>query len=237
MLNDTRDGEVDLADCTLVIPAYNEEARIGSLLEGISGFPGDLIFVCDGTDATPAVIGAFADDHPSLSIRCLTFPSRLGKGGGIVAGVREASTPYVGYMDADGSTSLSEMERLFDRLATVDGAIGSRWVPGSVLTVRQGLRRRVESRLFNLLVRMLFGLDYRDTQCGAKVFRKEALDAVLPSIRSTGFEFDVELLWRLRQNGYQVEEVPTIWENRDESKVTTSDAKEMLLGMLRLRFG
>ena len=237
MLNDTRDGEVDLADCTLVIPAYNEEARIGSLLEGISGFPGDLIFVCDGTDATPAVIGAFADDHPSLSIRCLTFPSRLGKGGGIVAGVREASTPYVGYMDADGSTSLSEMERLFDRLATVDGAIGSRWVPGSVLTVRQGLRRRVESRLFNLLVRMLFGLDYRDTQCGAKAFRKEALDAVLPSIRSTGFEFDVELLWRLRQNGYRVEEVPTTWENRDESKVTTSDAKEMLLGMLRLRFG
>ena len=237
MLNDTRDGEVDLADCTLVIPAYNEEARIGSLLEGISGFPGDLIFVCDGTDATPAVIGAFADDHPSLSIRCLTFPSRLGKGGGIVAGVREASTPYVGYMDADGSTSLSEMERLFDRLATVDGAIGSRWVPGSVLTVRQGLKRRVESRLFNLLVRMLFGLDYRDTQCGAKVFRKEALDAVLPSIRSTGFEFDVELLWRLRQNGYRVEEVPTTWENRDESKVTTSDAKEMLLGMLRLRFG
>jgi prophage antirepressor-like protein len=84
---------------------------------------------------------------------------------------------------------------------------------------------------------MLFGLDYRDTQCGAKVFRKEALDAVLPSIRSTGFEFDVELLWRLRQNGYRVEEVPTTWENRDESKVTTSDAKEMLLGMLRLRFG
>jgi dolichol-phosphate mannosyltransferase len=237
MLNDTRDGEVDLADCTLVIPAYNEEARIGSLLEGISGFPGDLIFVCDGTDATPAVIGAFADDHPSLSIRCLTFPSRLGKGGGIVAGVREASTPYVGYMDADGSTSLSEMERLFDRLATVDGAIGSRWVPGSVLTVRQGLKRRVESRLFNLLVRMLFGLDYRDTQCGAKAFRKEALDAVLPSIRSTGFEFDVELLWRLRRSGYRVEEVPTTWENRDESKVTTSDAKEMLLGMLRLRFG
>ncbi|CCJ35416.1 Dolichyl-phosphate beta-glucosyltransferase [Methanoculleus bourgensis MS2] len=237
MLNDTRDGEVNRADCTLVIPAYNEEARIGSLLEGISGFPGDLIFVCDGTDATPAVIGAFADDRPSLSIRCLTFPSRLGKGGGIVAGVREASTPYIGYMDADGSTSLSEMERLFDRLATVDGAIGSRWVPGSVLTVRQGLRRRVESRLFNLLVRMLFGLDYRDTQCGAKVFRKEALDAVLPSIRSTGFEFDVELLWRLRQNGYRVEEVPTTWENRDESKVTTSDARAMLLGMLRLRFG
>jgi dolichol-phosphate mannosyltransferase len=236
MLTDTEDG-VDRADCSLVIPAYNEEKRIRSLLEDISGFPGDLIFVCDGTDATPAVIGAFADDHPSLRIRCLTFPARLGKGGGVVAGMKAASTPFVGYMDADGSTSLAEMGRLFDRLATVDGAIGSRWVPGSVLTVRQGFRRRAESRLFNLLVRLLFGLDYRDTQCGAKAFRKEALDTVLSSIRSIGFEFDVELLWRLRQSGYRVEEVPITWENRDESKVGASDAKEMLLGMVRLRFG
>ncbi|MCM2466371.1 dolichyl-phosphate beta-glucosyltransferase [Methanoculleus oceani] len=237
MLNDTEGGEVNRADCTLVIPAYNEERRIRSLFKDISGFAGDLVFVCDGTDATPAVIGAFAADHPLLRIRCLTFPARLGKGGGVVAGMKAATTPFVGYMDADGSTSLSEMERLFDRLATADGAIGSRWVPGSVLTVRQGFRRRAESRLFNLLVRLLFGLDYRDTQCGAKAFRKEAVDAVLSSTRSTGFEFDVELLWRLAQSGYRVEEVPITWENRDESKVMASDAKEMLRGMLRLRFG
>ncbi|WP_214041587.1 dolichyl-phosphate beta-glucosyltransferase [Methanoculleus sp.] len=237
MLNDTKGSGVNRADCTLVIPAYNEERRIRSLLKDISGFAGDFVFVCDGTDATPEIIGSFADDHPSLRIRCLTFPARLGKGGGVVAGMKAAATPFVGYMDADGSTSLSEMERLFDCLATADGAIGSRWVPGSVLTVRQGFRRRVESRLFNLLVRLLFGLDYQDTQCGAKAFRKEALDAVLPFIRSTGFEFDVELLWRLRRNGYRVVEVPITWENRDESKVMTSDAKEMLRGMLRLRFG
>ena len=237
MLTDTQGSDVDRADCTLVIPAYNEEKRIRSLLEDLSGFRGDLIFVCDGTDATPAVIGAFAAAHPSLSIRCLTFPVRLGKGGGVVAGIREASTRYVGYMDADGSTSLSEMERLFDCLVDADGAIGSRWLPGSVMTVRQGLRRRAESRLFNLVVRLLFGLGYRDTQCGAKVFRREALDRVLPSIRSTGFEFDVELLWRLAQSDCRVEEVPITWENRDESKVGTSDAQEMLSGMIRLRFG
>ena len=235
MLTDTEDREA--ADCTLVIPAYNEEKRIQSLLKDLSDFRGEIIFVCDGTDATPAIIAAFAADHPSLSIRCLTFSARLGKGGGVVAGLREASTRYVGYMDADGSTSLAEMERLFDRLADVDGAIGSRWLPGSVMTVRQGLRRRAESRLFNLAVRLLFGLDYRDTQCGAKVFRREALEAVLPSVRSTGFEFDVELLWRLAQSGCRVEEVPITWENRDESKVGTADAKEMLSGMIRLRFG
>ncbi|WOX55759.1 glycosyltransferase family 2 protein [Methanoculleus palmolei] len=236
MLNNTSGG-VNRADCTLVIPSYNEERRIRSLLTDISGFPGDLIFVCDGTDTTSAIIDAFAADHPSLSIRCLTFPARLGKGGGVLAGMKAAATRYVGYMDADGSTSLREMERLFDRLATADGVIGSRWVPGSVLPVRQGFRRRAESRLFNLLVRLLFGLDYRDTQCGAKVFRKKALGEVLPSIRSTGFEFDVELLWQLRRRGCRVVEVPITWENRDESKVNASDAKEMLLGMIRLRFG
>jgi dolichol-phosphate mannosyltransferase len=237
MLNDAEGGEVNRADCTLVIPAYNEERRIRSLFKDIAGFAGDLVFVCDGTDATPEIIGAFADEHPALRIRCLTFPARLGKGGGVIAGMKAAATPFVGYMDADGSTSLTEMERLFDRLATADGAIGSRWVPGSVLTVRQGFRRRVESRLFNLMVRALFGLDYRDTQCGAKAFRKEAIDAVLSSTRSTGFEFDVELLWRLARSGYRVVEVPITWENRDESKVATSDAKEMLRGMIRLRFG
>lgn len=237
MLDDTRAGGVRRADCTLVIPAYNEERRIRSLLEDVAGFGGELIFVCDGTDDTPAVIDAFAAEHPALSIRCLTFPDRLGKGGGIVAGLREASTAYAGYMDADGSTSLSEMERLFDRLAVADGAIGSRWLPGAVLPVRQGFRRRVESRFFNFVVRALFGLDYRDTQCGAKAFRREALENVLPSIRSTGFEFDVELLWRLAQSGCRVEEVPITWENRDESKVGTGDAKEMLSGMIRLRFG
>ena len=87
MLNDTEGGEVNRADCTLVIPAYNEERRIRSLLMDISGFAGDLVFVCDGTDATPAVIGAFAADHPSLRIRCLTFPVRLGKGGGVFCGM------------------------------------------------------------------------------------------------------------------------------------------------------
>lgn len=87
------------------------------------------------------------------------------------------------------------------------------------------------------MVRLFFGLDYRDTQCGAKVFRREALGAVIPSIRSTGFEFDVELLWRFRQNGYRVEEIPITWENQGESKVGAGDAEAMLRGMLRLRFG
>ncbi len=140
-------------------------------------------------------------------------------------------------MDADGSTALDQMTVLFDRLGQADGAIGSRWVPGAVLVVKQNLVRRVQSRLFNLTVKVLFGLEYRDTQCGAKVFRREALEAVYPDLRATGFEFDVELLWRLRQKGFAVEEVSIVWENKDASKVGGSDVFGMLTGMLRLRLG
>ena len=127
-----------------------------------------------------------------LNIRCFRFGHRLGKGGGVIAGLMAARCPLVGYFDADGSTSIDEMKRLFVSLATIDGAIGSRWIPGSKLKVRQSVLRQMESRAFNLLIRVLFGLTYHDTQCGAKVFKKSAIDAVLPMMISRGFEFDVE---------------------------------------------
>ena len=166
--------------CSLVIPAYNEEFRIMPLLEGITRFDGELIVVCDGTDGTADVVEGVAARRGDPRIRCLRFDHRLGKGGGVLAGLAAARAPLVGYFDADGSTSIGEMLRLFAAVASVDGAIGSRWVPGSKLTIRQGILRRMESRGFNLLIRLLFGLRYHDTQCGAKVFRKAVVDTVLP---------------------------------------------------------
>ena len=92
---------------------------------------------------------------------------------------------------------------LFDALDGADCVIGSRWLPGSIVPERQGIARRFESRGFNLLIRLLFGLSLTDTQCGAKVFKKSAVDAVIGDMLSSGFEFDVELLWRLSQKGYR----------------------------------
>src|SRR5208337_680070 len=182
--------------CSLVIPAYNEEHRIVHLFDTITGFGGELIVVCDGTDRTADVVEGIAAERPDLVIRCLRFDYRLGKGGGVIAGLRAAQAPLVGFFDADGSTSIGEIQRLLSASAAADGAIGSRWMDGSKLTVRQSLLRRLESRGFNLLIRVLFGLSYNDTQCGAKVFKRAAVDAILPAMVSRGFEFDVELLWR-----------------------------------------
>jgi glycosyltransferase involved in cell wall biosynthesis len=222
---------------SLIIPAYNEEHRITPLFDAISRFDGELIVVCDGGDSTADLVDRIAAQRQDLTIRCLRFDHRLGKGGGVIAGLTAARSPLVGYFDADGSTSVDEMKRLFLALSTVDGAIGSRWIAGSTLKVRQGLLRQLESRAFNLLIRVLFGLRYHDTQCGAKVFKKSAIDAVVPQMISRGFEFDVELLWRLRSAGFRVIEVPIEWQNKGDSRVRKRDMIGMLSGLFRVRFG
>jgi glycosyltransferase involved in cell wall biosynthesis len=222
---------------SLVIPAYNEEQRIAQLFDRINGFDGEVIAVCDGDDRTPDVVQKIAAARPDLTIRCLQFPGRLGKGGGIIEGLKAARGTCVGYLDADGSTGIMEMMKLFSQLARYDGAIGSRWVGGAVLKVRQGTFRQLESRVFNLIIRILFGLNFFDTQCGAKAFKKVAIDTVLPHIISTGFEFDVELLWRLKRAGYSVGEFPIEWENTGNSRVQRSDMIKMFIGLLKVRFG
>lgn len=220
---------------SLVIPAYNEEKRIAGLFDAITSFDGELIVICDGNDRTADVVDAIAKERPDLLIRCLRFPARLGKGGGVRAGLRASQAPFVGYVDADGSTAIDEMVRLFGHLRQADAVIGSRWIPGSTLAIRQGWLRRVESRGFNLIIRLLFGLSFHDTQCGAKVFKKSAVDAVLPHLKAQGFEFDVELLWRLARAGSRIEEVPIAWQNKGDSRVKTWDILRMLGGLLKVR--
>ncbi len=221
---------------SLVIPAYNEENRITLLFDGIPQFEGELIVVCDGTDGTADIIDQIAAERRDLAIRCLRFDHRLGKGGGVMAGLKAAHSSGVGYFDADGSTTIGEMMRLFSCLKESDCVIGSRWVPGSTLTVRQSFMRRIESRMFNLIIRILFGLDFHDTQCGAKVFKKPVIDKILPLIYSTGFEFDAELLWRLKKNGARITEIPIVWQNKGDSRVQKLDMIRMLFGLLMLRF-
>ena len=225
------------AEFTLVIPAYNEEKRIGMLLSELVGRQTEYIFICDGSDTTASEIKQWGIHHPEISLRCIEHPERIGKGKAVCEGLSLAKTRLAGYMDADGSASYSEMVKLFHHLEGCDGVIGSRWVAGSKIARSQGLVRRFESRIFNRLIRLLFGLQFRDTQCGAKVFRKDALDTVLPGIVSPGFEFDVELLWRLIGKGYKISEYPIEWNNRVDSRVKGPDAVSMLWGLFRLRFG
>jgi dolichol-phosphate mannosyltransferase len=229
--------EITEQDCSIIVPAYNEEKRIALFLEKMDEFKGSFIFVCDGTDDTAQVIEKFADENGQYNIRCLSYNRRLGKGGGILEGLRQADTTYCGFLDADGSASINEMRKLFSALENFDCAIGSRWMKESDIVVEQGLGRKIQSRMFNIAIKILFGLPFRDTQCGAKTFRKHPLDTILPQIQSTGFEFDVEILWRLFKSGFRIVEIPIAWEDRESSHVGGFDGAGMLANLLRLKRG
>jgi len=223
-------------DFSIIIPAYNEEHRIGTLLSQILGRGGHYLVIFDGSDATPTIVREYSKAHPETDLRCLVYPHRLGKGGAVKEGFINADTAYVGFMDADASTSVAQMVSLFEELGEVDCVVGSRWLPGSIVPERQGIARRVESRGFNLLIRLLFGLSLTDTQCGAKVFKKSAIDAVIGEMAATGFEFDVELLWRLSMKGYTIKEYPITWQNKGGSRVRGMDSFRMLKSLVSLRF-
>ena len=223
---------------SIIIPAYNEENRIGRLLSNLTDTEAEFIFVCDGNDNTPDIINRFKEDNPLMTIRCLTgYSVRLGKGGGVYEGFRAATTPVVGFMDADNSTTYPEMMRLMTLLDGYDGIIGSRHMPESFIETHQPLVRRLQSRIFNQIIRVLFGLQYYDTQCGAKFFRREILLKILPNLRAKGFEFDVELLWHMKRNRCNIVEVPVTWNDTGDSRLQTSDAFSMFKTLLRLRLG
>lgn len=114
--------------------------------------------------------------------------------------------------------------------------IGSRWLPGSRILVKQSLMRRLVSRGFNLLVRIIFRLPFKDTQCGAKVFARQALSDVVGELETTNFAFDVELLYKLKKKGYNILELPTLWENKPRSTLNLWAAvPEMFVALVKVR--
>ena len=225
----------------ILVPAYNESERIEPMLADYCEQFRDTAIVtvianaC--TDQTIPVIRNLMNQYPNLDL--VVINGRVGKGGAIRAGLKTGNEPYVGFADADGSTSAREFARLFEKCARGgnDGCIGSRWLPGAQVEPRQPLRRRIASRTFNSIARLLFGLPFADTQCGAKVFRRGALQTILGSLEVADFAFDIEVLWRLTEQGSKIAEIPTVWADRaagTKIRLFTTSWK-MLKTILRMR--
>lgn len=230
---------------SIVLPARNEEGRIGETLALYYAYfvkhceaAFEFIIMANAcTDRTVEVVQEIAQKNPAFRVLETQKP---GKGRAILEGFRQARGRAAAFCDSDGSTEPADLLALLQKVDSgqYDCAIGSRWLPQSNVPVPQPLRRRVASRLFNLVVRVTFGFPYKDTQCGAKAFNAKALEVIHDSVASVGYHFDCEVLWRLKQAGLRVVEVPITWRDQGGSGIQLGrDGLKMLAGLLKIRFG
>jgi dolichyl-phosphate beta-glucosyltransferase len=226
----------------VVIPAYNEADRIPRTLRGTveylesQGRPFEVLVVDDGSsDDTAAVVERLSKELPG--VRLLRNPRNMGKGASVRNGVFAARGRMVAFLDADNSTRTSDMERLIEAIQRGAGvAIGSRAHRYSVIPVKQPWRRRTAGKAFNFLCRLLLGITVSDSQCGFKLFTREAAGAVFSSAREEGFCFDVELLFLAGKRGFRIAEVPVTWSDDPASRVRLlKDSLGMFLGLLKIR--
>jgi glycosyltransferase involved in cell wall biosynthesis len=220
----------------IVMPAHNEENRIDRTLRAYRAACADdvrlLVALDSCTDRTPEVV--HAHEREDDRVRAFEYP-KLGKGGVIAETFRRSDADLVGFVDADGATPPRELLRLADAAGRVDGAIASRRHPAAMLPARRPLSREITSAGFAGSVRMLMGLPYRDTQCGAKVLRRDVVQDVLPRLAARDLLFDVDLLAAARERGWRVVEIPTVWIDQAGSRVSAlGDSRRMGASLLRL---
>jgi dolichyl-phosphate beta-glucosyltransferase len=228
---------------SIVIPAYNEGARLGATLEKVlayvhgQGWDAEVIVVNDGSrDNTADIVRSFAAKDAAL--RLVENPGNRGKGYSVRHGMLNARGRTVLFSDADLSSPIEEAPKLFQALdAGADIAIGSRWLRAETQTQRQPLHRQVFGRIFNLILRLTLGLKFKDTQCGFKAFRQAAVQAIFPLQKIERWGFDPEILFLARKFNFKVQEVPVAWGHSGGTRINPLvDGSRMIMEMLRIRW-
>lgn len=227
---------------SVVVPAYNEEKRIGFSLFRIKEYlqsrhlSSEIILVDDGsTDRTAEVSREIMEGYPDF--RVITLPQNRGKGAAVRAGMLQARGELVLFTDADLSTPIEELEKFLPLIREgYDLVIGCRALPESIIKERQSWLRERLGKCFNLLVRLLVMRGFRDTQCGFKLFRKEAAREIFFRLETEGFAFDVEALLLARRLGFRVAQVPVVWINHPQSRVRlVRGSLSMFIDLLKIR--
>jgi dolichyl-phosphate beta-glucosyltransferase len=231
-----------IPDLSIVIPAYNEESRIGPTVRDMvsycrgQGRAFEIILVDDGSrDSTTSVVRLLSEDFPELKV--IRLAANHGKGYAVRTGVVNALGRSVLFADADGATPIEEIERLEQAVESgADVAVGSRALRATGVQVQAKLYRHLMGRTFHLLVEWLADGGVKDTQCGFKLFRSTVAQDLFSRMRMNGFSFDVEVLVMARRRGYRIAEVPVNWAHRPGSKVRlTLDSLQMAADLVRIR--
>jgi dolichyl-phosphate beta-glucosyltransferase len=235
-------GEANF-DLSIIIPSYNEEARLPETLQHIAEYlptlrlRTEVLVVDDGsTDRTAAVAESF---HGKLTgLRVLSNGTNRGKGYSVRHGMLEAQGDMVLFTDADLSAPIEEAEKLLRPLNNgYDVAIGSRAMDRSLISTRQSIFRETAGIIFNKIVRMVLRLPFVDTQCGFKAFRRERCRIIFEQQRIEGFGFDPELLYLARHYGLRAIEIPVRWGHSEATKVNMlGDSLKMFADIFTIRW-
>jgi dolichyl-phosphate beta-glucosyltransferase len=228
---------------SIVLPAFNESERISTTLEKIfaqaqrSGWQVEVIVVNDGsTDGTAHIVRQYESKHPGL--RLIENPGNRGKGYSVRNGMLHAHGDILLFSDADLSSPIAEAEKLFAAIAAgADIAFGSRWLDAKLQVRRQPLYRQLFGRMFNLALRAILGLDFKDTQCGFKAFTRSAARSVFPLQKIERWGFDPELLYLARKQRLKIQEIPVAWSHREGTRINPFvDGMRMLGELLTIRW-
>ena len=225
---------------SIVIPAYNEEARLPDSLHAIIDFidrqdyPVEVVVVDNNSaDRTRAIAQEFADHHPYVRV---LFEKVQGKGAAVRTGMLSARGRYRFICDADLSMPIDEVQKFLPpRLTDYDIAIASREAPGAV-RYNEPWYRHLMGRVFNTIVRLFAVPGFQDTQCGFKMFRDEVAEDVFPLQTMNGWSFDVEVLYAARRRGYRIVEVPINWYYKDNTRIhPLHDSIDMFVEVFKIR--
>lgn len=222
---------------TLVVPAYNEEERIKKAAERfissqVLSENCRFLFIVDGDDRTYGILEEIRQDNPEKEIQIKKYPERLGKGGAVGEGIKAAKTDYVGFLDVDISLPMEKIEDIVQ--------IVLREEPDCIIGKRKRVEgapvfRKLSSRVFNIIVNLLFGLGISDTQCGCKFFKRKLVYSGGEQVFGIrGFAFDVELLEKIKATGGKISEYDIVgkWEG---GRFSVLESPKMLLELLLLR--
>jgi dolichyl-phosphate beta-glucosyltransferase len=228
---------------SIVIPAYNESGRIVPTLNRVlsyvaeQGWDAELIIVNDGSrDDTAEIIRGYVAHNPMVWL--IENPGNRGKGYSVRNGMLNARGEVLLFSDADLSSPIEEAPKLFQAIeAGADVAIGSRWLRSELQTERQPLHRQLFGRIFNLALRIVLGLKYKDTQCGFKAFTRQAAQSVFASQRIERWGFDPEVIFLAEKQGFRVAEVAVRWAHDEHGRINPlRDGLRMFLDALKVRW-
>ena len=228
---------------SIIIPAYNESARLGKTLDRVLAYvsaqqwDAEIIVVNDGSrDRTPDLVREYAERHSN--VRLVENPGNRGKGYSVRNGMLNASGEILLFSDADLSAPIEEAPKLFAAIESgADIAIGSRWLRPELQTHRQSLLRQLYGRAFNLILRILLGLNFKDTQCGFKAFTRAAAQRIFPQQKIERWGFDPELLYLARKSHLKVVEVGVAWAHDEGTRINPlRDGARMFGEVLKIRW-